>query len=198
MCFREGFSEEDMIFLKSGAGTVGGFWVTTKSKGTYTCKCASFKAFHICEHTLVHSAKENNLDRFVTLVSHKEINADGVGNMNASSSAGKKGNPRVRKGRCTDDNRPPLNYEVKLTGPLQATFTGTCIQRTPPKPSCPPTLGEPFLVKPVAGNIRTCFGCSLTKADMCVAHKQSYVFYNSQQRQWVKCTGNKHYHTCAK
>ena len=61
-----------------------------------------------------------------------------------AAAQGKREIPESRKGRCTDDNRPPLNYEVKLTGPLQATFTGTCIQRTPPKPSCPPTLGEPF------------------------------------------------------
>lgn len=110
----------------------------------------------------------------------------------------KKGGDRVRKGWSTDGNRTPLNervnniepaganYNVQLTGPLQATFTQSqpVIQRTPPKPRCPPTLGEPFLVKPVAGtNIRICFGCSgsLGKADMCVAHN-SHIHFTTGSR----------------
>ena len=64
-------------------------------------------------------------------------------------------------------------------------------------PACPPTLGEPFIVKPVRGtSIRTCFGCqgSLRNVDLCVAHRQAYFFYNRQQKTFVKCFRNKHFH----
>ena len=126
----------------------------------------------------------------------------------------KKGPPHHRVGRPTGDGRKELqetlperekryraepteeglNMKIKVVQP-QPAQTGVTMR--PEKSPIVPTLGNPFIVKQVHGNIRTCFGCkgSLKNERLCVAHEQSDYYYNSAQRKWLSTQPeNKHFH----
>ena len=82
---------------------------------------------------------------------------------------------------------------------------GSGVIRRPDKPSIPPTLGMPFIVKRVERNISSCFGCggSLKMASVCVAHEQRDLFWNGNTKRWqnTRPGSRKHFHlneTCIK
>ncbi len=205
--YRDGFDTESLIFESK---TKGQFYITKENRATYTCKCPTFVAYKICEHVIVHAKKSGKFKQFIQSISHKRSDPDSIANINGAESAGRKPDAkRVRKGRSDDQSRPNLSnklsetpptreYSVQQTGDLKMHIrpADNFVRRVADKPPCPPTLGEPFIVKPVSGNIKVCFGCkgTLKKPDMCVSHKQRSIFFNRQTNAWSETVGNKHFH----
>ena len=97
-----------------GRGRGGGGRSTSRTRATGRPRPGNLRNLEANKERISHARKENNLARFIAFVSHKQCNADAVANINASSSAGKKGPcGRVHKGRNTDSNRNPLSKSLE-------------------------------------------------------------------------------------
>ena len=212
---RDGFEEGTMLFKKK-KGTV---FITRNTRGAYTCDCRTFITYKLCHHVMCHAQKDGNLHGVLQRTRHIcNDDVDRIANFNKNPRSGQKqGPPRHRVGRATGSDRKSLQeslperqktyyaeaigdgvkMKIRVANPAPA-LTG--VNERCEKPQLVPTLGNPFTVKNVHGNIRICFGCkgSLNTERLCVAHKQSDLYYNVRERKWLPSKpGNKHFHVNA-